>query len=167
MFYYRTNREQIGKRNTLQPATRIHGVHRQRSERSRRHGAEPEADARRRSTTSIAAANALRATSATTRTILDTDLQGRRVHGDQALHAEVADAGGLHDRQERGRAQLDGRTDGTDLNDPEQHALPEGIIGNDSETAFRLSGSYTLPYEINVAGSMIANNGYPYVSTYS
>ena len=33
--------------------------------------------------------------------------------------------------------------------------------------AFRLSGSYELPYAINIAGSLVANNGYPYVSTYS
>ena len=33
--------------------------------------------------------------------------------------------------------------------------------------AFRLSGSYALPLEINLAGSLIANNGYPYLSTYS
>jgi hypothetical protein len=44
---------------------------------------------------------------------------------------------------------------------------PRGIIGNDSETAFRLSGSYTLPGDVSLAGSMIANNGYPYVSSYS
>jgi len=56
---------------------------------------------------------------------------------------------------------------GTDLNDPNNTRFPQGIIGNDSETALRLSGSYELPYAINLAGSMIANNGYPYVSTYS
>ena len=61
-----------------------------------------------------------------------------------------------------------GTTNGTDLNDPNVTALPDdGIIGNDSNQAFRLSGSYTLPWEINLAGSMIANNGYPYQSTYS
>ena len=30
--------------------------------------------------------------------------------------------------------------------------------------AFRLSGSYTLPLDINLAGSLISNNGYPYQS---
>ncbi len=60
-----------------------------------------------------------------------------------------------------------GQAAGNDLNDPNNLLYPNGIIGNDSETAFRLSGSYMLPCEINLAGSMIANNGYPYVSTYS
>jgi hypothetical protein len=31
----------------------------------------------------------------------------------------------------------------------------------------RISGSYELPWRINMAGSLIANNGYPYVTTYS
>jgi hypothetical protein len=54
----------------------------------------------------------------------------------------------------------------SDLNDPNNTLYPEGIIGNDSTQAFRLSGSYMLPWELNLAGSMIANNGYPLVSTY-
>ena len=60
-----------------------------------------------------------------------------------------------------------GVSGGTDLNDPNNTVYPTGIIGNDSETAFRLSGSYLLPFDINVSGSMIANNGYPYVSTFN
>jgi hypothetical protein len=56
---------------------------------------------------------------------------------------------------------------GADLNDPNLTRFPRGIIGNDSERAFRLSGSYRLPGDVNLAGSMLANNGYPYVSTYS
>jgi hypothetical protein len=60
-----------------------------------------------------------------------------------------------------------GVTNGNDLNDPNATLFPTGIIGNDSETALRVSGSYVLPGDISVAGSMIANNGYPYVSTYA
>jgi hypothetical protein len=60
-----------------------------------------------------------------------------------------------------------GVANGADLNDPNATLYPQGVIGNDSETAFRLSGSYILPGDITVAGSMIANNGYPYVSTFS
>jgi hypothetical protein len=55
----------------------------------------------------------------------------------------------------------------TDLNDPNRLRFPRGIIGNDSERALRVSGSYRLPGDVSVAGSMLANNGYPYVSTYS
>jgi hypothetical protein len=61
----------------------------------------------------------------------------------------------------------EGGIGGGDLNDPNGTRFPRGIIGNDSETALRISGSYELPFRINFAGSMLANNGYPYVSTYS
>ncbi|HEX6162625.1 MAG TPA: TonB-dependent receptor [Vicinamibacterales bacterium] len=56
---------------------------------------------------------------------------------------------------------------GNDLNDPNPRRFPRGIIGNDSERALRISGSYELPWQISLAGSMLSNNGYPYVSTYS
>jgi hypothetical protein len=61
----------------------------------------------------------------------------------------------------------EGGVDGEDLNDPNLTQFPRGIIGNDSRYAFRLSGSYRLPYDITFAGSMTANQGYPYTSTYS
>jgi hypothetical protein len=60
-----------------------------------------------------------------------------------------------------------GFTNGSDLNDPNVTLYSKGIIGNDSELALRASGSYELPKGINLAGSLISNNGYPYVSTYS
>src|SRR3954447_14833617 len=56
---------------------------------------------------------------------------------------------------------------GGDLNDPNNVRFSNGIVGNDSEVAFRLSGSYRLPKSIDLAGSLISNSGYPYVSTYS
>ena len=56
---------------------------------------------------------------------------------------------------------------GDDLNDPNRTRFPRGIVGNDSERAFRLSGSYELPLQIALAGSLVANTGYPFVSTYS
>lgn len=62
---------------------------------------------------------------------------------------------------------IGGTPNGTDLNDPNVTLYKDGRVGNDSTVAFRLSGSYTLPGDINLAGSLIANNGYPYVSTYS
>jgi hypothetical protein len=56
---------------------------------------------------------------------------------------------------------------GGDLNDPNNTRYSNGIIGNDSEIAFRLSGSYRLPWAVDLAGTLISNSGYPYVSTYS
>ena len=55
-----------------------------------------------------------------------------------------------------------------DLNDP-NNALnfPQGIEGTDSAYAFRISGSYVAPYDINLSGSFILNDGYPYQSAYA
>jgi hypothetical protein len=58
-------------------------------------------------------------------------------------------------------------TNFADLNDPNVTLYSKGIIGNDSERALRVSGSYELPKAINLAGSLISNSGYPYVSTFS
>ena len=54
-----------------------------------------------------------------------------------------------------------------DLNDPNNVIFDEGTIGNDSEVSFRLSGSYRLPWEFNLSGSMVSNTGYPVVTTYT
>src|SRR5262249_43574851 len=53
------------------------------------------------------------------------------------------------------------------LNDPNNTAFTNGIIGNDSDLAFRLSGSYQAPGMVSIAGSMLSNRGYPYYSSYS
>ncbi len=60
-----------------------------------------------------------------------------------------------------------GQSGTTDLNDPNNIAYTSGIVGNDSTYAFRLSGSYRAPYEIVLAGTLVSNSGFPYVSTYS
>jgi hypothetical protein len=58
-------------------------------------------------------------------------------------------------------------TNFADLNDPNVTLYPKGIIGNDSKVGFRMSGSYQMPGSVSVAGSVISNTGYPYVSTFS
>jgi hypothetical protein len=60
-----------------------------------------------------------------------------------------------------------GQDSDNDLNDPNFLLFDRGVVGNDSEVAFRLSGSYRLPWEINLAGSLVSNNGYPAVTTFA
>ena len=60
-----------------------------------------------------------------------------------------------------------GQSGTADLNDPNNTLFSNGIIGNDSDLAFRLSGSYQAPGKVSIAGSMLSNRGYPYVSTFS
>ena len=55
---------------------------------------------------------------------------------------------------------------GGDLNDPNNSLYERGLVGNDSTYSFRLSGSYRLPGDINLAGSLLANTGYPVITTY-
>jgi hypothetical protein len=64
-------------------------------------------------------------------------------------------------------ATTSGQSQTADLNDPNNTLFSNGIIGNDSDIAFRLSGSYQAPGSISIAGTMLSNGGYPYVSTYS
>ncbi len=55
-----------------------------------------------------------------------------------------------------------------DLNDPNNSVVfPDGIEGTDSDYAFRLAGSYSAPWDVNISGSLIVNDGYPFVSQYS
>ncbi|HVB37830.1 MAG TPA: TonB-dependent receptor, partial [Vicinamibacterales bacterium] len=60
-----------------------------------------------------------------------------------------------------------GQLTSADLNDPNNTKYPNGVVGDDSLYSFRVAGSYILPGEWTVAGSMISNQGYPYVSTYT
>ncbi|HEY2908530.1 MAG TPA: TonB-dependent receptor, partial [Vicinamibacterales bacterium] len=60
-----------------------------------------------------------------------------------------------------------GQSGSNDLNDPNFLTFSNGIVGNDSPVAFRLSGSYTAPGEVLLAGTFIANSGFPYISTFS
>jgi hypothetical protein len=55
-----------------------------------------------------------------------------------------------------------------DLNDPNNaENFPQGIVGDDSKYALRVAGSVMLPWEFMLSGSFIANQGYPFQSTYS
>lgn len=74
--------------------------------------------------------------------------------------------GGTATGQNNGLGGIGSATEG-DLNDPNATLYSNGYVGYDSKVQFRLSGSYILPGEISVAGSLISNSGYPYSSTYT
>jgi carboxypeptidase family protein/TonB-dependent receptor-like protein len=73
--------------------------------------------------------------------------------------------GGLNFSPSSGAAS--GQSATNDLNDPNNTLFSNGIVGNDSKVAFRLSGSYQAPGAITIAGSLISNNGFPVVSTFT
>ncbi len=161
MFYYRTNRKQIGQVNTLQPASAYteHTI-------TIPNGPGGTVASPKPTTASVynisAAANAVTLNVRDNVDYLDTTYKGIEFTATKRFSQKWQMQAGFTIGKNEG-----GVSGGTDLNDPNNTRFPTGIIGNDSETALRLSGSYELPGRINLAGSMIANNGYPYVSTYS
>ncbi len=167
MFYYRTNRQQIGQHNTLQPTSAY-----TKSTVNVPNGPGGTVANPKPTTATVynidPAVNALSLSVRDNEDYLDTDYKGIEFTATKRFTAKwQMQAGFTIGKNEGGVNAAGGQAAGNDLNDPNNLLYPNGIIGNDSETAFRLSGSYMLPYEINLAGSMIANNGYPYVSTYS
>ena len=161
MFYYRTNRDQIGQVNTLQPSSAYteHTITIPNGPGGTVQNPQP--------TTAVVynispAANAQGLNLRDNVDYLDTTYKGVEFTATKRFSQKWQMQAGFTIGKNEG-----GVSGGTDLNDPNNTRFPTGIIGNDSETAFRLSGSYELPYRINLAGSMIANNGYPYVSTYN
>lgn len=161
MFYYRTNRNQIGQVDTLKPASAYtaHTV-------TVPNGPGGTVASPKTTTATVynisAAANAVTASLRDNVDYLDTTYKGVEFTATKRFSQKWQMQAGFTIGKNEG-----GVAAGTDLNDPNNTPYPTGIIGNDSETALRLSGSYELPGRINLAGSMIANNGYPYVSTYS
>jgi len=60
-----------------------------------------------------------------------------------------------------------GQSSTIDLNDPNNTVFSKGVVGLDSKYGFRLSGSVQLPWDLLFAGSLVANGGAPYTSTFA
>jgi hypothetical protein len=101
---------------------------------------------------------------------LDTDYNGVEFTANKRFSQKWQMVAGLTIGSNKGGINTSGgsgQSTTADLNDPNNTLFPDGIVGNDSKVAFRLSGSYILPGDVSVAGSLISNTGYPYVSTYT
>jgi hypothetical protein len=160
MFYYRTNRAQFGQRNTAVPTSAYtpftftvpNG---------------PGGTVTSPKTMTVTAYNLASALVSAQNNIrdndsyLDTNYKGVEFTASKRFAKGWQLVGGLTFGKNEG-----GVANGTDLNDPNVTIHPTGIIGNDSPIAFRLSGSYDVYKEIRIAGSLVANSGYPYQSTY-
>ncbi|MGE0866183.1 MAG: carboxypeptidase regulatory-like domain-containing protein, partial [Vicinamibacterales bacterium] len=161
MFYYRTNRDQYGSRNLAVPTSSYTPFTVNVPNGPGGTVANPKP-------TTVTVYNLAPSLTSANNTVrdndpyLDTAYKGVEVTATKRFSSRWQMQAGFTIGQNTG-----GTTNGADLNDPNVTLYPEGIIGNDSETAFRLSGSYRLPGDINLAGSMVANNGYPYQSTFA
>jgi hypothetical protein len=167
MFYYRTNRNQIGQVNTLQPSSAYteHTITIPNGPGGTVQNPQP--------ATGVvynisAAANAQGLNLRDNVDYLNTTYKGVEFTATKRFSQRwQMQAGFTVGKNEGGVNAVGGQSNTNDLNDPNNTRFPNGIIGNDSETALRVSGSYELPGRVNLAGSMIANNGYPYISTYN
>jgi hypothetical protein len=172
MYYYRTNREQFGQRNIAVP-TSVYTPFTLSIDNG------PGGTLANPVPTTVTAYNIPAAYTSLNETVrdnedfLDTTYHGIEFTGTKRFSRNWQMQAGLTIGKNRGgtsfatNAQQTGQSSTADLNDPNITLQPEGIVGSDSQVAFRLSGSYLLPYAINLAGSLISNNGYPYQSIYS
>jgi hypothetical protein len=161
MYYYRTNRDQIGQRNVAVPTSAYtpftvtvpNG---------------PGGTLQNPKPTTVTVFNLASALVSANNTVrdneayLDTEYKGLEFTATKRFTQRWQMQAGFTIGRNTG-----GTTNGSDLNDPNVTLYPTGIIGNDSELAFRLSGSYRLPWDISLAGALVSNNGYPYVSNFS
>ncbi len=168
MYYHRTNRDQIGQRNILQPTSAYTPF--TLTIPNGPGGTVTNPTPMTVTAYNIPAAiNALNSTIRDNEPFLDTNYHGVEFTASKRFFRNWQMVAGLTFGKNEGgiNATTGGGQSGTnDLNDPNFTVYPDGIIGNDSEIAFRLSGSYELPYAITVAGSLVANGGYPFQSTY-
>jgi hypothetical protein len=154
MFYYRTNRDQLGERNEARPSSAYTpftvNV--------------PDGPNGPTTVTVYNLASALNSVSDSVRDNrpeLDTDYKGVEFTAAKRFSQNWQMVAGLTiGRNEGGQG-------GGDLNNPNNLIYPRGVIGNDSTVGFRMSGSYRLPYEFTLAGSLVSNGGYPFVSAYN
>jgi hypothetical protein len=163
MFYYRTNRDQFGQRNEAVPA----GTYTEHTVNIPNGPGGGPGNTNPQPTTAkvfnlrsdlVSAQDLVRFNA----DYLDTEYKGIEFTATKRFTQKWQMQAGFTIGKNEG-----GVAGGNDLNDPNNTQFPTGIIGNDSETALRLSGSYELPWQINLAGSMIANNGYPYTTTFN
>lgn len=165
MFFYRTNKEQLGQRNQAVPSSAYtpyqitipNGpggtVANPQPQQVTIYNLDPAL---------VSAQNNVR----DNQDFLDTRYRGIEFTAAKRMSTWQMVAGLTIGQNRGGVNATGGQSNSNDLNDPNWTATgTDGIIGSDSNVAFRLSGSYKFPWDINVAGSMIANSGYPYLSS--
>ena len=164
MYYYRTNRDQIGTRNLAAPASAY----------TTQTVTVPGSPTGPGGTATFYNLNlaylGLQNNVLDNDPYLDTNYNGVEFTANKRFSRRWQMVAGLTIGQNKGgvnTSAIPGQSATIDLNDPNNTLYPNGIVGNDSKVAFRLAGSYTAPGDITIAGSLISNGGYPYVSTYT
>jgi hypothetical protein len=167
MYYHRTNRDQIGTRNTLVPTSAYTPFTITVPNGPGGTLASPVP-----LTATVynlqPAFNGVQGNLVGNDPFLDTNYNGVEVTAQKRFsnHWQMV-AGFTAGKNTGGINNAGGQSATADLNDPNLAAYASGIVGSDSLYAFRLSGSYRAPYDIQIAGTMVSNTGYPFMSTYT
>jgi hypothetical protein len=161
MYYHRTNRDQIGVRNVAAPPSAYTPV--TISVPNGPNGA---------TTATLYNLNSaflgLQNSVVDNDPYLDTVYNGLEISASKRMsHRWQMVTGISFGRNTGGLNTTAGQSATTDLNDPNNTLYSNGVVGLDIKVGFRLSGSYQLPGDVLIAGSLLANGGGPYVSTYS
>ncbi len=91
--------------------------------------------------------------------LLDTDYNGIEVTAAKRFSSRWQMMFGFTGGKNSGGLDTDGRPN--DLNDPNNLQFQNGAVGNDATYQWRLSGSYVLPGDVSIAGSLVSNTGFP------
>jgi hypothetical protein len=169
MFYYRTNRDQLGLRNTAVPASAYTAF-----TVTVPNGPGGTVASPKPTTVTVynlqPAFNGLQNNVIDNQPYLDTVYKGIEFTASKRFSKRWQMVTGLTIGKNTGGLNGTGGQSlgaGNDLNDPNFLTYSNGIVGNDSDLAFRLSGSYRLPYDVSLAATLVSNRGYPFVSNYS
>jgi hypothetical protein len=171
MIYYRTNRNQIGLRNVAVPSSAYTSF-----TVTVPNGPGGTLASPKPTTATVynlqSAFNGIQDNVIDNQPYLDTDYKGVEFTAQKRFSRRWQMTAGLTVGKNTGGLNIPTQSgqslgNGNDLNDPNFTFFPKGLVGNDSDVAFRLSGSYQIPGDVMVAGSVISNAGYPLVSTYS
>ncbi|MCU1381989.1 MAG: TonB-dependent receptor [Acidobacteria bacterium] len=172
MYYHRTNRDQIGVSNTAVPASFYTPV--QVTIPNGPGGTVASPKPQTVTVYNLSSASYVNLSNLTydNQPFLDTVYNGVEFTANKRMSKRWQMVAGLtlgHNRGGVNTATNTGQSAATtaDLNDPNVTAYGNSIIGNDSDWAFRLSGSYQLPWSLNFAATFVANQGYPFISTFS
>ena len=164
MFYHRTNRDQIGPRNTAGADDAPTRRSRSPCRTARRHGRQPEADDGDGLQPAAGVQRRCRTTSVDNEPYLDTDYNGVEFTASKRFSKRWQMVAGLTVGKNTGGVSRSG----TDLNDPNVTFYPNGH--HRQRLAGRVPAVGQLPCcrrRSALAGALIANSGYPYSPTYS
>jgi hypothetical protein len=167
MYYHRTNRDQIGVRNVAAPPSAYAPYTINIPNGPGGTVASP------KPTTAtvynlLPQFNGLQNNIVDNQSYLDTNYNGVDLSASKRMSNRWQMVAGVSiGRNEGGLNSTGGQSSTADLNDPNLTLYNKGVVGLDTKVGFRLSGSYQLPYDLLIAGSLVSNSGGAYVSTYN